>query len=281
MNANADDENVANRNKSGSVTHKVEHSEIPNTTGTHSSEIGSLSTEMKTDDDTEEAKKRKGTESDNKSKIDLDSQQLIQNLVTELHGNGVETLLLTNHKDKISGSLLGLQFFEEHPKLGQMFSAFCARNLETTDPVASLYYFQNDYGDGNFEKFCRKFLPKYSVNQLTDRPITSEQSILVLILPIDNRQNVLDVLSDLIEQAMKKHDFSGKQQICVVHISFDGNNSQRPPNLMNRTVFEALQSKTTRLSSYINIIYTDDYNFIECGVNRDAAEELISLSYKM
>lgn len=47
----------------GSVTHKVEHSEIPNTTGTHSSEIGSLSTEMKTDDDTEEAKKRKGTES--------------------------------------------------------------------------------------------------------------------------------------------------------------------------------------------------------------------------
>lgn len=75
--------------------------------------------------------------------------------------------------------------------------------------------------------------------------------------------------------------FQGNQQICVVYISFDGNNSQSPPNLMNKSVFEEIQSKETRLSSYINIIFTDDYNFIDCSINEEAANDLKLLSYKM
>lgn len=50
---------------------------------------------------------------------------------------------------------------------------------------------------------------------------------------------------------------------------------------MNKSVFEEIQSKETRLSSYINIIFTDDYNFIDCSINEEAANDLKLLSYKM
>lgn len=61
--------------------------------------------------------------------------------------------------------------------------------------------------------------------------------------------------------------------MCLVQISFDGNCSQNPPNLMTNTVFDALQNNVNiYFDLYINIIYTDDYNFIKCKKNEEATE---------
>lgn len=50
---------------------------------------------------------------------------------------------------------------------------------------------------------------------------------------------------------------------------------------MNKPIFEALQSKETRLRSYINIIYTDDFNFTDCCINEEAATNLKSYLTKL
>lgn len=65
--------------------------------------------------------------------------------------------------------------------------------------------------------------------------------------------------------------------MCVVQISFDGNCSWNPPSLMTDTIFEALQNNVKIFfDSYINIIYTDDYNFTKCCNNEKAAKDIKS-----
>lgn len=68
------------------------------------------------------------------------------------------------------------------------------------------------------------------------------------------------------------------ENITLVQISFDGNNTHKPPNLMNDDIFEIINFKTGRnFSSFINITYSDENNFKFCTVNRRAARELQSL----
>lgn len=69
--------------------------------------------------------------------------------------------------------------------------------------------------------------------------------------------------------------------MILVQISFDGNNSENPPNLMTDDTFERIQIRLKRkFASYINIVYTGKHNFEDCDMNRNAANKLTSLSKK-
>lgn len=66
--------------------------------------------------------------------------------------------------------------------------------------------------------------------------------------------------------------------MILVQISFDGNNSENPPNLMTDDTFERIQIRLKRkFASYINIVYTGKHNFEDCDNNRNAANKLKSL----
>lgn len=81
---------------------------------------------------------------------------------------------------------------------------------------------------------------------------------------------------------MSFHICLGNTEISIVQISFDGNCSWNPPCLMDKTIFEKLKNATERnFASYINIIYTDAFHFIDCDINELAAETLKALSYMM
>lgn len=72
---------------------------------------------------------------------------------------------------------------------------------------------------------------------------------------------------------------AGDTTISLVQLSFDGNNSINPPNLMNEDTFDMLKHRLElQLASFINIIYTDVYDFEDCGINKRAAIMLKSLS---
>lgn len=75
--------------------------------------------------------------------------------------------------------------------------------------------------------------------------------------------------------------FSGNKDITLIQMSFDGNNATSPPNLMNEDIFERIKIKVRwDFASFINIIYSNDYNF-EAGVtNKIAAEKLRAVSNK-
>lgn len=71
------------------------------------------------------------------------------------------------------------------------------------------------------------------------------------------------------------------KEIILIQISFDGNNSINPPNVMNENIFESVKRKAMwDISSYINIIYKDMYTFEDCDINRSAVREFYSLSSK-
>lgn len=72
------------------------------------------------------------------------------------------------------------------------------------------------------------------------------------------------------------------KDIRLIQISFDGNNRFSPPNLINGDTFETLKSELDwEISSCIDIIYTDVYNFVDCDINRRAAREIELLSHKI
>lgn len=67
----------------------------------------------------------------------------------------------------------------------------------------------------------------------------------------------------------------GSMEISLVQISFDGNCSWNPPYLMDRNMFEKLQNASgMNFNSYINIIYTDAFHFMDCDINQLAANSL-------
>nr|XP_034316031.1 serine-rich adhesin for platelets-like isoform X2 [Crassostrea gigas] len=139
----------------------------------------------------------------------------------------------------------------------------------------SIFYCQKDDDDKHFKKFCKKFLQNVSIKQLRNEEDAPVQVFLVLDLPIDNRQDITGVLSKLIMQTMTKHQFNGNTKVHLVHISFDGNCSRFPPNLMNDSLFEELKNTVNwNFESYIDIIYTDDYLFTDCDINIKAAKKL-------
>lgn len=71
------------------------------------------------------------------------------------------------------------------------------------------------------------------------------------------------------------------KDIILIHISFDGNNSINPPNVMNESIFESVKRNVMwDIASYVNIIYTDMYTFEDCDINKSAVRELYSLSNK-
>lgn len=71
------------------------------------------------------------------------------------------------------------------------------------------------------------------------------------------------------------------KEIILIQISFDGNNNINPPNVMNEDIFESVKRKVMwDIASYINIIYTDLYNFEDCDINEIAARKLYSLCDK-
>lgn len=75
--------------------------------------------------------------------------------------------------------------------------------------------------------------------------------------------------------------FLENEAIILVHISFDGNNIENPPNLMTDETFERIKIRLERnFVSYINIVYTGDHKFQECDINRNAANKLKSSSKK-
>lgn len=139
-----------------------------------------------------------------------------------------------------------------------------------------LYYCQKDEGDAEFQKFCTSFLPKHlDVKELDSTEPFPGRVFLVLFLPTVNRQNNVDVLTNHITQIMEKHNLREPKDIRLIQISFDGNNSSNPPNLMNNDIFERLESNLgLKIKSFINIIYTDLFHFKECAINRSAVNEL-------
>lgn len=65
----------------------------------------------------------------------------------------------------------------------------------------------------------------------------------------------------------------GSQDIALIQISFDGNNSDSPPNLMEGNIFKRLKNEVAlNLVSCIDIIYTGDFYFEDCSINRRAAK---------
>lgn len=147
---------------------------------------------------------------------------------------------------------------------------------------SSIYYCQKDSKDDTFKRFCSIFLPQLEVKELKAGQTTDSRLFLVLNLPIENRQNREEILSDFIAQVCAKYQIKGNTEISLVQISFDGNCSWNPPCLMDKTIFEMLKNATERnFASYINIIYTDAFHFIDCDINELAAETLKALSYMM
>lgn len=145
-----------------------------------------------------------------------------------------------------------------------------------------IYYCQKDSKDDTFKRFCSIFLPQLEVKEIKAGQTTDSRLFLVLNLPIENRQNREEILSDFIAQVCAKYQIKGNTEISLVQISFDGNCSWNPPCLMDKTIFEKLKNATERnFASYINIIYTDAFHFIDCDINELAAETLMALSYMM
>lgn len=67
-------------------------------------------------------------------------------------------------------------------------------------------------------------------------------------------------------------------EIILVQISFDGNYSENPPNVMNKYIFERLQHAVNwNFASYIDIVYSGAYNFTKCETNEKAKRRFKSI----
>lgn len=76
--------------------------------------------------------------------------------------------------------------------------------------MIDLCYCQNGQACNAFEHFCGRFLQDISLRKLNaDEPAVG-RIFLVLELPSKNRQNNVDVLSEDIEDIIKKHLLKGK-----------------------------------------------------------------------
>lgn len=76
--------------------------------------------------------------------------------------------------------------------------------------ITGIYYFQRDQGDKKFEKFCKIFLSDIPVEELTESG--TRRLFFVLVLPCHNRLNLVEVLTECIEQMWQKwktFQFSG------------------------------------------------------------------------
>lgn len=70
--------------------------------------------------------------------------------------------------------------------------------------------------------------------------------------------------------------FLAVKDIRLIQISFDGNNSRNPPNLIEGDIFERVQYEVKLktgfcINSCIDVIYKDAYEFIQCEINQTAA----------
>lgn len=140
-----------------------------------------------------------------------------------------------------------------------------------------LYYCQNNDADERFQTFCGQFLPDLPVKKFEKGDNIPKGLCMILLLPNDNRQNNADVLCHLIKDNMTKYDLKDNQieNITLTQISFDGNNTYKPPNLMNEDIFETINLETgVNFLSFINITYSDENNFERCTINKTAARKL-------
>lgn len=87
------------------------------------------------------------------------------------------------------------------------------------------------------------------------------------------------VVCKIYKNNISKFFFVDIKDIILIQISFDGNNSINPPNVINESIFESVKRNVEwDIASYVNIIYTD--TFEDCDINRSAVRELYSLSNK-
>lgn len=146
---------------------------------------------------------------------------------------------------------------------------------------SGIYYCQEKTGDKTFENFCKNFLPNdFEVKEHRCEDTIPVRLFLVFFLPSVNRQNNVDVLYDFVTHMITQFQIKETNDIRLIQISFDGNRRFSPPNLVNGATFERLKSELKwEIASCIDIIYTDEFNFVRCDINKRAARAIRLLSH--
>lgn len=143
--------------------------------------------------------------------------------------------------------------------------------------ASSLNYFQRNKEDKQFETFCTQHLPDCLVEEVEIKNTIPDPLLLVFNLPPVNRQDNFKVLYDYLEDIDTTFKIKGKTEFILVMISFDGNVSNNPPNVMTDSLFRKLKNtlhEGWKFKSYINIIYADEYDYTECEINIKSREKL-------
>nr|XP_034321646.1 uncharacterized protein LOC117688069 isoform X2 [Crassostrea gigas] len=137
-----------------------------------------------------------------------------------------------------------------------------------------------DNEDRILKKFWTQFLPRDPFpRELDSKEPSDVRLLMVFILPSVNRQNNVEALCNYISKVKEKYHLDDKREFTLVQISFDGNNSINPQNLVKGSTFATLKAEFEfNLVSCIDIIYRDEYDFENCEINEKAARNLISLS---
>lgn len=146
---------------------------------------------------------------------------------------------------------------------------------QTSEDTKGLYFCQRDEEDKQFENFCTLYLPKCRVQKLKKGQTIPGPLFLVLNIPPVNRQDNVKVISKSIDDIYRLFNIEEYSEVILVQISFDGNFSSNPPNMMDDVLFEKLEIAVARkFNSYINIVYADGYDYTNSPFNMESAERL-------
>ncbi|XP_065943145.1 uncharacterized protein [Magallana gigas] len=198
---------------------------------------------------------------------------------TSAHSNGDETLVdvAVSADDNGGKTALNGTSADNNGKQTSLNGTSADNNGKQT---SCLYYCQKDTKDKEFEDFCTLSLSGCRVQKLVKGQKIPTPILLVLNLPPVNRQDIFEVISNYIVDINNTFDFKGETDVILVQISFDGNFSSNPPNVINDSLFRKLKKTpkvSLKLKAYINIIYADEYDYIDCEINREAQEKLCML----
>lgn len=147
---------------------------------------------------------------------------------------------------------------------------------ENTRLCNCIYYCQNDKGDRKFENFCKKLLPHgFLVNEIKVRQTIPRKFLLVVFLPIENRRNRVEDIAVTVRKITNEYNCKKNAEICLLLISHDGNLGATPLNVLDNGEFERVKNSVDcKLTWFINVTYSDDFNFTRTDVNVAAATEL-------
>lgn len=149
-------------------------------------------------------------------------------------------------------------------------------NLQEENTRLCIYYCQNDKGDRKFENFCKKLLPHgFLVNEIKVRQTIPRKFLLVVFLPIENRRNRVEDIAVTVRKITNEYNCKKNAEICLLLISHDGNLGATPLNVLDNGEFERVKNSVDcKLTWFINVTYSDDFNFTRTDVNVAAATEL-------